>query len=201
MENQFRVQIHKLRSSVVREVCRLLINLCSVLKDDMVEVIAALLPDLSSNFSNSKKVISENSALCAKTLISTAPSALYAPIFFGSMQSSQYQVRARFAEYIGDILILTKTDNLWIENDNALLNQVEHAISKCASDKSADVRSAAKLLNKAYHTSWPDRAAEMFSTFDSHTKKERVPIKVKMLMEKRVQEMKEQNPSDDTTTT
>lgn len=213
MEEPFRVQIHELRSSIVREVCRLLICLCTVLKNDLIGTIAALLPDLSDNFAVKKKVIAENSILCASSLIKTAPSTTYAPIFFHGLENTRFQVRANFVKFLANTLIATKNDDSWTNDESALLTQVESTIQKSADDKSTEVRSASKLLYKNYTKIWPGRSAKMSLT--SHAKKvllsspknklkspkgakrkKRIPLKKRMMMEQKQKELEKQKNND-----
>merc|ERR1711994_122690 len=113
LEQAFIVQINEIRSAIVREICRLLLNLANLLQESMINMVIVVLPHLGSNFYAAVKLIKTYSEECAKTIITEIPSLRYLPILLDGLDDKHEELRAQFIQFITILLIKKGDDPDW----------------------------------------------------------------------------------------
>jgi len=165
----FAVQVNELRSSIVRETCRLLIALSKSLGFGMVECVAALLPNLIANTYVTVKVIRENSSTCTAELMSRVPPVSYLPPLLSLLNDAHGPARAAATRHIGDVL---KGDEAVVSVEHKeVLDQVFSAIPKVFEDKDPEVRKSSIFLFTEYKKRFPEKADALLPTLSARTQK------------------------------
>jgi len=157
-------QLSDLRSSIFREVCRMLVALAGGLGYAFEDCMPFFLPILFTRLYVTIKIISSSSDECIRTLLqcTRTPKSL-AVLFRGATTDSHAIVRSRCAEYLSQYLNQTQKEEVDTLADT--LSNYTEAVNKCIADSDKDVRSAARMLFAAFEVKWPQQARTLFVSF------------------------------------
>lgn len=165
----FAVQVNELRSSIVRETCRLLIALSKSLGQGMVECVAALLPNLIANTYVTVKVIRESSVTCTTELLTRVPSVSYLAPLLILINDSHAPARASATKHIGDVI---KGDEAVSSGEHKeALDQVLSIVPKVFEDKDPEVRKNSIFLFTEYKKRFPEKAEALLPTLSARAQK------------------------------
>lgn len=165
----FAVQVNELRSSIVRETCRLLISLSKILGTGMSGCIVALIPNIIANSYVTVKVIRESSITCTSELITRVPSVTYLPPLLNLLNDAHAPARASATKHIGDVL--QGDEAVCLSEHKDVLDQVLTIIPKVFEDKDPEVRKNSIFLFKEYKKRFPDKADSLFPTLSARAQK------------------------------
>lgn len=156
-------QLGDRRSSIVKQACHLLSLLSKELLGDFEPCAESFIPVLFKLVVITVLVIAESADTCIKTMLRNCRVARTLPRIIDNAKNDRNSVlRARCCEYA--LLVLEQ----WSESPEIqrLVELYEDLIKCCVGDAMSEVRSTARMCFRLFAKCWPDRARQLFASFD-----------------------------------
>ena len=165
-------QCSELRSSLVREVCALLVLVSSTLREGFEPFCVEYFPPLLKQSAVTIQIIREASNECIRALIIYALPARLAPKILEAVRDRSATLRKNAVEYL---LLLLDALPAYAEGERCPLEKHADAIAteikKLLTDALAEVRATSRTALWAFHRHFPSRTARLLPLLDASTHK------------------------------
>jgi hypothetical protein len=169
---QLQVQVNELRSSIVRETCRLLIALANCFPDQLEPLVIRMMPNLLANYYIKIRVVQESSKTCFQELVVRIPSVTFVRPLLDAFQAETHgPARAGCIEGLATVTKVTCENAAWDAEDGALRSRVLEILVEALNDKDKECRDAGKALFHNYQAKWPASAEECHAALEPSIQK------------------------------